>query len=285
VTAAGGSGGAVFVDIGNTRIHILSLNFFKNTAHLEGAVSLSQSNYPISFHDCNFTYNHASGKGGAVYLGDGNGYGFFQVFTISAIRFLGAMISRSIALSGGGVYVSNSNAVTFNNTVMSGNIASYSGGALYIESRNIVHIYHTELSQHTAQSGGATKISGINNVTFNNLSYIRMNNASLDGGAVSVSQGSEGSAVAFEGETFFILNRAGENGGAIHSSGSTRRLGSKSVTFERNLARQGSAIRLEAMISPSVVISPSYSFITFLRNTCSQRGRERGGTVSWVKDP
>ena len=280
VTAKGGSGGAVFVDISNTRIHILSSSFVNNAAHTGGAVGLSQSNYPIDFYHCNFTGNHVTGKGGAVYLGDGNGYGFFQVFTISAVRFVNAIFHRNTALSGGGAYISNSNAVTFDNAVMTDNVAKSSGGALCIESKNIVHLNNTELSRNTAQFGGAMKISGINNVTFNNLTHIHKNNASIDGGAISMAQGSVGSALAFEGRTSFISNRAGDNGGAIHSIASTLVLGSKSIIFEGNVAREGSAIRLEAMLSPSVVISPSNTFITFYRNTCTGRG----GTVSWIKD-
>jgi predicted outer membrane repeat protein len=283
VTARGGSGGAVFMEISNTLIHILSSNLINNSAYLGGAVSISQANYPMSFYDCNFKNNHAYGKGGAVYLGDGNGYGFFQVFTISAIRFLNSNFTGNKASSGGGVYISNSNAVSFNNTVMSGNRALSNdgdgGGAIYIESRNIVRLNDAELSQNYAVFGGAMKIGGINNVTFYGITNFTQNLAHHDGGAVSLTQGSEGSALAFLGETSFIRNHAFSGGGAIYSSGSTLILGKNSITFEGNMAYQGSAIRLEAMISPSIIILPSNSSITFNRNNCSE------GTVSWVKDP
>lgn len=280
-TAKDSSGGAFFMHVSNSLIYIFSSTFISNKAYLGGAITLSQSNYPMSLYQCTFMNNHAFGYGGAIYLGDGNGYGFFRTLTVTAIQFFDAVFkSNTAAVSGGGAYVSNSNAMTFNNTVMTGNFANDSGGALHFEFKNIAVMNYTLLSLNgAARRGGAIQSSTGNSIEFNKLTLFKKNYADVDGGAISMTQAS---AVAFRGETSFSSNRAGANGGAILSSASTTSLGIEAVIFENNSAEQGSALRFESLISGPLIISPSNTTsITFLRNYCSGRG----GTVSWVKEP
>jgi predicted outer membrane repeat protein len=102
VTTKGGSGGAIFMENGNRIIYMYSSKFIDNRAYKGGALALSQSNYPMSMFECSFMHHHASGYGGAVYLGDGNGYGFFKILTSSAIKFISSVFSSNTASLGGG---------------------------------------------------------------------------------------------------------------------------------------------------------------------------------------
>jgi predicted outer membrane repeat protein len=140
-----------------------------------GALALSQSNYLMS-----------------MYLGGGNGYGFFELFTTSVIRFLGAVFSKNTALiGGGGVYSSNSNAVMFNDTVMVSNYANISGGAIHFESQNIARLSRVTLLNNVAGLyGGAIQSHIANRIAFHNLSLFTENSAGLDGGAVAMTLGS-----------------------------------------------------------------------------------------------
>jgi predicted outer membrane repeat protein len=278
VTGIEGSGGALFMHISNSLIYIFSSTFIKNTAYTGGAITLSQSNYPMSLYQCTFTQNSAAKYGGAIYLGDGNGYGFFRMLTSTAIRFFDAVFNANRAgYSGGGAYISNSNALTFNNTVMSDNLANYSGGALHFEFKNIAAMNYTLLSHNTAYRGGAIQSSTGNSIAFDKLTSFINNKAGNQGGALYAI---EGSAVSFLGETSFSRNHA-DSGGAIFSSGSTTTLGVKSIVFEGNFAYLGSALIFEFLQSGQLVILPSNTTsITFLRNNCPG-----SSTVYWTKEP
>ena len=280
VTAIDGSGGAMFLEKSNRLIYMYSSVFVDNEAYQGGALALSQSNYPMSMYLCSFTGNCASGYGGAVYLGDGNGYGFFKIFTTSVIRFLGAVFSKNTALiGGGGVYSSNSNAVMFNDTVMVSNYANISGGAIHFESQNIARLSRVTLLNNVAGLyGGAIQSHIANRIAFHNLSLFTENSAGLDGGAVAMTLGS---IISFDGETSFTTNNASRDGGAIYSSASILGLGAVAINFTLNSASRGSALRLEEIVVNSVRISPSNESIVFSQNVCSGRG----GTVSWIKDP
>jgi predicted outer membrane repeat protein len=281
VISPGGSGGAIYMQKSNSVIHIYSSSFTGNTAYMGGAISLLNLNYEMSLYQCNFINNRAHVYGGATYLGNGNGNGFFHVADSSAIRFFDTVFEKnSAAVSGGAVYVANSNSLTCNNTTMTGNTANYSGGAVHLEYQNVAIMNYTSLSQNgVAGHGGAVKSSSGNSISFDKFTYFGKNYAGLDGGAVSMSVASTAS---FSGVTSFVQNVAGGSGGAILSSASTLKLGIAGITFRANSASQGSALRLDTMASNYVVISPSNSTsIMFAQNKCSGRG----GTVSWVKDP
>jgi predicted outer membrane repeat protein len=271
------SGGAVFMEISNSVIHILNSTFVDNSAVMGGAISLSQSNYPMSLYHCKFSRNSAVLSGGAVYLGDGNGFGFFQVLTIKAIRFLDAVfINNTAGNTGGGAFFSSSNAVSFNSTILTGNSAGHRGGALHFDSKNVVEMKDCTLSYNAAVSGGAMSIFSASSVNFYGLTSFRSNHASRHGGAVFMG---EGSASFLLGETSFIGNNATVSGGAILSSASVLTLGVRPILFKGNAAGQGSVFRL---IDLSLIrISPSNTSITFQENRCSGRG----GTVSWIKEP
>jgi predicted outer membrane repeat protein len=280
-TSAEGSGGAIHMQISNGLIHMFSATFEGNTANTGGAITVSQSNYPMSVYSCNFTNNRATGQGGAMYLGVGNGFGVVQVLTSNAIRFLDTLFSGNTAtLSGGGVYVSKVNALTFNNTLMTGNFANSTGGALHFEFQNICQMNHTTSSLNAAAGcGGAVQSSSGNNILFDKQTTFTENYAAYDGGAVSMLQAS---VVSFRGNTDFLGNIAGEYGGAIRSGASFLTLGAAGILFQGNMASQGSAMRLESLTTGSLSISSSNSTsITYTDNRCSGRG----GTVSWTKDP
>jgi predicted outer membrane repeat protein len=280
VTSPGGSGGAIYMQLSNNLIHIFSLNFTRNRAHMGGAITLLNANNQMSLSQCSFVDNHAGGYGGAIYFGNGNGDGLFHIIESSAIKLIDTVFrNNSAVVSGGAVYLSESNAVTCYNTVMTGNTAKHTGGALHFEYRNIAVLTYTSfIDNDVERHGGAIKSVSGNNITFEKLAYLGQNHAGVDGGAISMSLAS---IVSFSGATSFIGNDAARSGGAILSSASTLVLGASVITFESNSASQGSALRLDTMVFNSIAISPSYSPITIADNKCSGRG----GTVSWVKDP
>ena len=281
VTSTDGSGGAIHMQISNGLFHIFSATFESNTAYMGGAMTVSQSNYPMSVYNCNFTDNHATGQGGAMYFGVGNGFGVVQVLTSSAIRILDSHFDRnSASLSGGGVFVSKVNALTFNNTLMTHNFANKSGGALHFEFQNICQMNRTTSIQNIAAGyGGAVQSNSGNKIVFDKETTFSKNYATYDGGAISMTQAS---IVTFLGKTDFLGNTAGEYGGAIQSSASFLTLGAAGILFEGNTASQGSAMRLESLNSKSLsIFSSNSTSITYKDNRCSGRG----GTVSWTKDP
>jgi predicted outer membrane repeat protein len=273
-----GSGGALFMHISNSLIYMFSSTFINNTAYAGGAITLSQSNYPMSLYQCTFTENSATKYGGAIYLGDGNGYGFFRMLTSTAIRFFDAVFNANRAgYSGGGAYISNSNALTFNNTVMSDNSADHSGGALHFEFKNIAAMNFTLLSRNTAFLGGAIQSSTGNSIAFDKITSFINNFAGYQGGALYAVERSD---VSFLGETSFFRNSA-HYGGAIFSRGSITTLGVESIVFEGNFAEQGSALIFEFLHSGQLIILPSTTTsITFLRNKCPL-----SSTVYWTKEP
>jgi predicted outer membrane repeat protein len=312
VTGPTGSGGALYFQLSNNLIHIYSSLFSGNSAVKGGAITVSQSNYPIGFYGCVFLDNYASKAGGAVFLGDGNGFGVLQTITGNAVKFNKTLFFNNTAMeTGGAVHVSRVNAVTFTDTTLSCNSAGMDGGALYLDFQNSAQLSSSILSGNTAMRyGGAVASNSGNTISFYNTTSFSNNTAGLQGGVLYASAGSlvtfhstvifinnsclaavgrggavsicVNSALNLLGDSSFLSNTAGKHGGAVYCSASALQLGSGDIIFDSNTAGQGSALRLESIALNSLTISPSNTAaIAFTRNHCTGRG----GTVSWIKDP
>ena len=117
--ATDGNGGAILVDNKYDGTSIRDCDFTKNHASEDGgAIYLGNSKNTVS--NCGFTNNTANGKGGALYSDGDN------------VNISDSTFSKNTADNGGAIYYQNSgNGLCIYNDTFTNNIAEFNGGAVY----------------------------------------------------------------------------------------------------------------------------------------------------------
>jgi predicted outer membrane repeat protein len=264
----------------------------------------------VSIFDSQFVSNTAKLDGGAIYVGQGNGFGITQAITIQAIRIDGCDFTSNTAYGNGGMmFLSVLNAVTMDSPIAYRNLAYKDGGAIYLNSLNYVSITHGTFIENAAMAnggglasadsnsvwlytqadflrnsagmaGGAVHEQSFSNIMFwNGTSSFIGNQANREGGAIAVLSAD----LALLAETLFQDNDAGRSnssfGGAIMLGSGNLDLGRNNFTFVGNRAADGSAWHLRTSTVANVNIRASNESIMFRNNLCYKKG----GTISWIK--
>ncbi len=210
-----GNGGAAEVKEGGTLIVKDSAVFTGNTAAKGGAVYINGGTATVS--GSTFTDNKAA-TGGAVYGGTASDT------TITRSTFTG----NAVGNLGGAVY--HNGTALIENSVFSGNTATY-GGAVLSGDLSETLISGSSFSGNTATYGGAVYNS--NNMTVGNSVFD--GNVATDGGALY----NEDHELNVSGSTF--TGNTANNGGAIYGGTASKTTITDSV-FTDNRATNGGAI-------------------------------------------
>lgn len=172
-------------------------------------------NYPASIFGSKFLSNQAKRDGGAVYIGQGNGFGITKEITIQAIRIDGCEFTTNTAYGNGGMmYVSVLNAIVMDSPLAFRNMAYKDGGAIFLYSLNYVSIARGTFTENVALvNGGAVASLDSNWVWFYTAVDFMRNSAGLAGGAVHEQLNSM--FLYWNGTANFVGNLANTEGGAI----------------------------------------------------------------------
>ena len=251
-----GSGGAILFDIDSKNQSIIESTFYKNNAdgldsnmhspvmgYGGGAIYWLGTDGKVE--NCNFTENHASSVGGAIYYTESaniqliNNSDFFKnsadldrdwgrpsspsgggaIFWLASDgKVDNSNFTDNYAKSSGGAIYYHGGNQSVSNSYFSGNTANstnFGGGAIYFDSANGSSIDNVNFTENSAKKfGGAIFINASNNATIENVNFIE-NSAGDSGGAIRFGSSNHGSIE----NANFTLNSAGA-GGAISYSNS-----------------------------------------------------------------
>ncbi|MCL2144435.1 MAG: hypothetical protein FWH43_02945, partial [Endomicrobia bacterium] len=273
------SGGAIY-NTGNANISFTgsAVTFSSNTAGTDGgAIYITNLASFLNFSNSivDFIGNRASGIGGAIYITGANSSLTFSSGVATFISNTAYNVAVSVVNNGGAIYATDGSNVTFEN----GNLAIFnynrasSGGAMYVDAATAT--FTNSIATFTENraingSGGALYINIATAAFINSISTFTGNQASSYGfgGAIYILGDTDRSYLSFIDSTAtFTDNMAGQNGGAIYTTGSNSfvNFSNSVVTFTNNAAGSGGAI----YNYQNSTISFTGSSITFSGNTAS----------------
>ena len=268
-------GGAIYVSGSNLA---LSDNMFSgNTARNGGAMYVTaESNVTIS--DNAFTHNRAIGDGGAIYskYSTVNIYGssknssilssggycrtcdmittipksipYEEVIMELNEALCAAHFTNNTAENGGSMFIENS-IMQFSGSIIMFryNSAAKNGGAMYIRSESSVasNVYNLFFNSNKAYYGGGLLIVTSNFHSEVGKMYFLHNSAQINGGGICHQKRIyvDDFSLLLSGNSYFIANTAGSDGGAVDSR-ETLTI-TASAIFIENTAKKGGAINSE----------------------------------------
>ena len=255
---AGLYGGSIYLGEIHASVLISEVSVRGSSANRGGGLYLNHFCSDLQISSCEIFANDAADVGGGL-------FSFVEGLTIRASSF-----HNNVAMtSHGGMFIENAfDFVVLENSSVSRNVAGSSGGMWISNSVNI-NIESCEFVENEAQggSGGAFSVAQSQAILVRNTSFMR-NIAAAMGGAVSVNSFS--TQILFL-DTMWHDNRAGGSGGALYLTDSTQVKVNVSV-FSRNNVRAGSG---SAIFARATTLSTSFN--NFSGNVASTGG----GTVFW----
>jgi len=243
----------------------------ENTAAQAGGLSLFRSDALLSANTIvSNTTTITSSWGGGIFI------------IISSATLTGNTINANTAGSGGGVFVSNSDNVSFGGNTISNNVANNNGGGIVFDQSNNIVLIGNTISNNRANGygGGGLLFYLCDQVTINNNKVIA-NDTPGDGGGIlpgagdfsiignnfiSNTAGGAGGGMAIhdtEGEKIitgntFAGNSSGSEGGGLHLNGNP--VLTNNIIVDNHTAIGGSGINISAG-------SPRLLHNTIARNT------------------
>ncbi len=189
----------------------------------------------LELYDVTFDENQTSSRGGAIYFGS-NAVSYMEnvIFTKNK-----ALADEGTAYGGGAVYGTGAT-IEINGAKFIENTSDYMGGAIEIHSSSVVTLNDitAERNVATQKDGGFMYAKDVELKIYN--SYINGNSAALQGGAISIREGTTAEIY----KTKFVENKAtADNGGAlfIYTNGGNVTL--NGILFKDNVsAKYGGAI-------------------------------------------
>jgi hypothetical protein len=233
-----GEGGAMYLS-GVTKMHLERVRFRGNIAGNGGAIFINISNH-VTFSDCLFRDNSASGDGGAMYISDynyritvsgstfrsnsaeGNGGGLFVHQYNDFITMDDTDVVDVTATNrGGGLYVNHFNDhLMLHNTTISGCSANIQGGGIYVFKNNYAMSFKAltiEDCESVTDDGAGVFIHSFNeDFVMERCSILRCNSADKGGGLYSYSN----DALRIVDSVIAECNAVVDGGGLYFSTGS-----------------------------------------------------------------
>ena len=241
-------GGAVYIDVSNTRILFRQCRMHNNSAPYAsgGSCFINSNNLDITFMECNQTFNFAYRSGGGIYMGSAN---------TNMIVHSGVLANNSGHLiGGGGCMMLAHNSVFFINTIIRGNHATVGGGLLSFLNNFNIKVQGCVIQDNDATlRGGAMNIGILHDwITIENTQF--SNNWAMVGGGISIETGNHVTiqSCQFSGNialpsTSTVAASARDQaastesfGGAVFSTSDNLHI--KGSTFKGNAADSGGAL-------------------------------------------
>ena len=213
---ANNSGGIMYIE-GQSNASIGGSNFQLNRAESKGGVISATTQSNISVGSSIFTQNSAK-IGGALLVEESCSIKFVA-FSSESENQSGIVIENNTAVTGGGIYLSESDLCIEMNSAFIDNRASFSGGAVHAKLESSIKINGTVyFKSNEALSGYGGGINAQNtSIVFGSTVNFIDNNASF-GGGISLANSNLNYDTAKDGliiDVNFIANHANE-GGALY---------------------------------------------------------------------
>ena len=245
-------GGGIYADGSNLNFSA-NLTISNNTAQIGGGIYSDNSTFSSNGHDL-VERNVATYYGGGIFMKrtfciyagsnkfiansakEGGGVYATANSTLISLGGMNTFRANRASVSGGGIWLDNSNTALsgFNHFV--GCVASYEGGAIYSYAATTILTGNNTFEFNTAKTGGGIHARW-SNVRVTERSKFKKNIAVFGGGIYT-----DNSTFIFNGSSTFRDNKANYTGGGIYAARSVLNFLGSSTIFQNYAARDGGGI-------------------------------------------
>jgi parallel beta-helix repeat protein len=199
------SGGGIAISNSNPTIinSIISDNY---TDHNGGGVSIAYNSLPY-FENCLIENNiiTINGRGAGIYFEDSSG-------TVNNCQILGNQNQGEISSGGGGLALWISDIIV-DDSIISGNSATFEGGGFYLKQNSTITISNSVISENIAQKGGGIYSFESDGLNITSSDILANSATSSHGGGIYVAYSPGGVTID---STQISSNIANEDGGGLY---------------------------------------------------------------------
>ena len=219
-----------FLNVADATVHVSGMRIENCSAELGGAIYVNAS--VVTFNETSFSYNTATGDGGAVYL-TGESLASWTGETLFE--------SNAAADDGGAVYLNGESLASWTGeTLFGSNTAADDGGAIYFSNSDVSWSGEMTFAGNVAGgNAGAVFVDEESHLSWTGETKFQTNAGAFMGGGIYANFRS---TVSWSGETNFSGNSVGTNGGAFYVRDAANVNWSGRTSFSGNSGGEGGAI-------------------------------------------